>query len=159
MERVKHLVKFPRARPQDSLGFMFWQTSNLWQRKMVKALKPIDLTLAQFVILAGTARLETGSEPVTQVRLARQAKTDVMMTSQVVRKLQRKGLLTRKQSEADPRANEIELTDRGRQTVVNGLAIVQKVEESFFRPLADKYEQLLRALRSLVDPNELEEVK
>jgi len=37
-------VKFSKARPEQSLGYMFWQTSNLWQRRMAKALKPTGLT-------------------------------------------------------------------------------------------------------------------
>ena len=79
----RRLVKFSKARPEESPGYMFWLTSNLWQRKMVKALKPTGLTPVQFVLLAGVAWLERKPEPITQVRLARQAKTDVMMTSQV----------------------------------------------------------------------------
>lgn len=79
-------MKFSKARPEQSLGYMFWQTSNLWQRKMVKALKPTGLTPVQLVLLAGVAWLERSAEPITQVRLARQAKTYVMMTSQVLKK-------------------------------------------------------------------------
>src|SRR5579875_759103 len=82
----KRPVKFSKARPEQSLGYMFWQTSNLWQRKMVKALKPTGLTPVQLVLLAGVAWLERSAEPITQVRLARQAKTYVMMTSQVLKK-------------------------------------------------------------------------
>ena len=76
---------------------MFWQTSNLWQRRMVKALKPTGLTLVQLVLLAGVAWLEREGEPITQARLARQAKTDVMMTSQVLKKLESRGLVSKNQ--------------------------------------------------------------
>jgi DNA-binding MarR family transcriptional regulator len=159
LERDKHTVRMPTPSPNDSLGFMFWQTSNLYQKKLVNALKPVDLTLAQFVILAGTARLENGGpeEPVTQVtqvRLARQAGTDVMMTSQVIRKLVGRGLLSRRQSGADSRANHVELTERGREIVRRALAIAQEFEKSFFEPLADRYDYFLRDLRSVIRAND-----
>ena len=138
---------------------MFWQTSNLWQRKMVKALKPTGLTPVQLVLLAGVAWLERGSEPITQVRLARQAKTDVMMTSQVLKKLESRGLVSKRPSESDTRANVITLTEKGAEKVAKALIIAEKVDSDFFQPLEGKHDEFLTALGALTKANDHEGTK
>ena len=50
----------------------------------------------QFVLLASLWWLEEHDEPPTQARLARQGGTDAMMTSQVLRRLEARGLLERR---------------------------------------------------------------
>jgi DNA-binding MarR family transcriptional regulator len=155
----KRLVKFSKARPEESLGYMFWLTSNLWQRKMVKALKPTGLTLVQLVLLAGVAWLERGGEPITQVRLSRQAKTDVMMTSQVLRKLESKGLVSRRSSESDTRSNIIMLTEKGAEKVAKVLGIAESVDSAFFRSLRGNSSEFLLELGALTRANSPEEMK
>jgi DNA-binding MarR family transcriptional regulator len=149
----KRLVKFSKARPEESLGYMFWVTSNLWQRKMVKALKPTGLTLVQLVLLAGVAWLEKEGEEITQVRLARQAKTDVMMTSQVLRKLESKGLVSKRPSESDTRSNVIVLTEKGAEKVAKALGIAENVDSDFFRSLRGNYSEFLLELGALTKAN------
>jgi DNA-binding MarR family transcriptional regulator len=125
---------------------------------MVRALKPLNLTLVQFVLLAGVAWLERGSELVTQARLARHAKTDIMMTSQVLRKLEKRRLIIRAQSQSDPRANALKLTEQGREVASKALRIVQDVESSFFGLLAERYGEFLGILEKLVKESEYKEV-
>jgi DNA-binding MarR family transcriptional regulator len=149
----RRLVKFSKASPEESPGYMFWLTSNLWQRKMVKALRPTNLTLVQFVLLAGVAWLERGSEPITQIRLARQAKTDVMMTSQVLKKLESRRLVSKRPSESDTRANVIMLTEKGAEKVAKALRIAEKVDSDFFQPLEKKHGEFLMALGALTKAN------
>ena len=149
----RRLVKFSNARPEESPGYMFCLTSNLWQRKMVKALKPTGLTPVQLVLLAGVAWLERESEPITQVRLARQAKTDVMMTSQVLKKLESRGLVSKRPSESDTRANVIMLTEKGAEKVAKALRLAEKVDSDFFQPLEKKHGEFLMALGALTRAN------
>ena len=146
-------VKFSKERPEQSLGYMFWVTSNLWQRKMVKALKPTGLTPVQLVLLAGVAWLEREGGPITQARLARQVKADVMMTSQVLKKLESKGLVSKKQSESDARANVIVLTEKGAKKVATALEIAENVDSDFFRSLETNYSEFLNALGALTEAN------
>ncbi len=160
MSQSKQVVRFPKDKSEESLGFMFWRASNLWQRKMTRNLRPLDLTLVQFVLLAGIARLERKPEPVTQIRLARHQKTDVMMTSQVLRTLESRGLVIRRESESDSRAKTLALTTSGIELVRKGLEIVQRVELDFFQPLEKKKASaFLRDLSLLTERNEIEEVK
>jgi DNA-binding MarR family transcriptional regulator len=75
--------------PIESPGFLLWHATLRWQRGVAAALAPLDLTHVQFVLLACTWWLNRQGERPTQVRLASQAGTDIKMTSQVVRSLEK----------------------------------------------------------------------
>ena len=88
----------------ESPGFLLWRISNAWQQRQRAALLPLGLTHVQFVLLASLVWLTQHGRTVTQTDLAEQAQTDPMMTSQVVRALEARGLLTRETSAQDRRA-------------------------------------------------------
>ena len=71
---------------EASPGFVLWQVATLWQRALRAALEEVDLTHAQFVLLASAMWLEgqppaRGSTAVTQTDIAAHARTDAVMTS------------------------------------------------------------------------------
>ncbi len=45
-------VQFHFAQTEESPGYLLWQVSMLWQRKMKRGLDEIGLTHTQFVLLA-----------------------------------------------------------------------------------------------------------
>lgn len=96
--------------PEDSPGFLLWQVSNHWQRAQRAALKPFALTHGQFVLLANLKWLQDRLEVITQNDLAHHAGIDVMMTSDLVRKLEERGLIRRTEHPHDSRARSIRLT-------------------------------------------------
>ncbi len=116
-----------------SLGFLLGHATLRWQRLIVAALRPFDLTHVQFVLLAVLWWFVTvvGERP-SQRALAEQAGTDPMMTSQVVRALERKGLLVRRQDPADSRALQLELTPAGKRLAVKAIAVVEAADAEFF---------------------------
>ncbi|MFF3607560.1 MarR family transcriptional regulator [Streptomyces sp. NPDC002463] len=67
----------------------------------------------QFVLLACAWWLNTQGEQPNQLALARQAGTDVKMTSQVLRTLETKGLVEREVDPADTRAKRLRVTETG----------------------------------------------
>ncbi len=119
----------------DSPGFLLWQVANLWQRQIRAALAPLGLTHVQFVLLASLAWLGDDPGGVTQVRLATHAKTDIMMTSKVLRTLERKGLLRRTLHAADARANAIELTPEGQALSARAVHVVEAADAAYFEVL------------------------
>jgi DNA-binding MarR family transcriptional regulator len=122
--------------PARSPGFLLWHATLRWQRAIAAALEPLDLTHVQFVLLACAWWLnERGEEP-NQLGLARQAGTDVKMTSQVVRSLERKGLLARAVDPADTRARRLTVTPRGAELAPRAIAAVERVDAEFFAPVA-----------------------
>lgn len=122
----------------ESSGFLLWQMSNLWQRKIREGLEPLDLTHVQFVLLACTAWLEAHQTCVTQVQLAKQAKTDVMMTSKVLRTLEGKGFIERQPHPTDTRAKVLTVTAVGRELLFRAIRVVDGIDHAFFSVLGEQ---------------------
>ena len=133
--------------PDDSPGFLLWHATLRWQRGIAQALAPLDLTHVQFVLLACAWWLNEQGERPTQIALAAQAGTDVKMTSQVVRSLERKGLIEREVDAADTRARRLRVTSTGRRLAPRAIAIVEQVDSDFFAALPAQ--QTVRLLRRL----------
>lgn len=124
-----------------------------WQRRIRSALAPHDLTHVQFVLLASLWWLgDHEPEAPSQARLAEQAGTDPMMTSQVLRKLEARGLLERARDPADTRARRLHLPPAGRDLIAGALADVERVDADYFAPLADRHGAFIEALAALAAP-------
>jgi DNA-binding MarR family transcriptional regulator len=136
--------------PEQSAGFLLWQTSMVWQRRQRAALEALDLTHAQFVLLASAFWLTRGQAELTQAALAAQAQVDVMMTSQVLRTLEQKGYVRRVAHSRDTRAKAVTVTPAGAALASKALAVVEGVDERFFAPLGPRQAELLRLLAELV---------
>jgi DNA-binding MarR family transcriptional regulator len=133
--------------PNDSPGFLLWHATLRWQRGIAQALRPLDLTHVQFVLLACTWWLNEQGERPTQIALAAQAGTDIKMTSQVVRSLERKTLIEREVDAADTRARRLQVTKRGAELAPRAIAIVEQVDSAFFADIPER--QTLSFLRRL----------
>jgi DNA-binding MarR family transcriptional regulator len=133
--------------PNDSPGFLLWHATLRWQRGIAQALRPLDLTHVQFVLLACTWWLNEQGERPTQIALAAQAGTDIKMTSQVVRSLERKKLIEREVDAADTRARRLQVTKRGAELAPRAIAIVEQVDSVFFADIPER--QTLSFLRRL----------
>jgi DNA-binding MarR family transcriptional regulator len=140
--------------PSESPGFLLWHATLRWQRSVAAALAPLDLTHVQFVLLACTWWLNDQGEDPTQVRLAAQAGTDIKMTSQVLKALEKKGLIEREVDPADTRARRLRATPRGKRLAPRAIAVVEAVDAEFFSelPPADAVDFLAR-LAPLPEPS------
>ena len=134
--------------PDDSPGFLLWHVTLRWQREIAAALAPLGLTHVQFVLLASAWWLNAHGDEPNQLSLARQAGTDVKMTSEVLRKLEAKGLVVRTVDAADTRARKIRVTERGGELALAAVIAVEGVDAAFFRAVPDPG-TLLAALRTL----------
>lgn len=118
--------------PHESPGFLLWHATLRWQRDIARVLAPYDLTHVQFVLLASTWWLNEHGERPSQLALARFAGTDVKMTSQVVRVLERKGLLEREVDPTDTRARRLCVTSQGALRAPDAIAAVERADAEFF---------------------------
>jgi DNA-binding MarR family transcriptional regulator len=123
---------FNYTHPEESSGYLLWQLTMMWQRKMKKELDKIDLTHTQFVVLAVLAWLSGTNNVVTQIDIASHAKTDRMMTSKVLRTLQEKGFIGRTEHLTDTRAKSVIVTNSGIDIVRQAVRIVDLVDKEFF---------------------------
>ena len=136
------------ASPDESPGLLLWQVTNRWQAAQRATLKPFGLTHVQFVLLASLAWLDVEG-PVTQKSLAEHAATDPMMTSQVLRTLERRGLVERAPHPSDGRARALAVTAEGRALANRAVVAVEGCDNAFFAALGDRgaFVQALVALR------------
>lgn len=136
------------ADADDSPGLQLWRVTNRWQAAQRAALRPFGLTHVQFVLLASLTWLGSG-EPVTQAALAAHAGTDPMMTSQVLRALESRGLVRRDPHPGDARARALSATAEGRDLANRAVAAVEACDRAFFAPLGSEVPAFARALRTL----------
>lgn len=125
------------CRPTDTFGYRLWHVTHAWQRRFEAALAPLDLTHAQFVVLAKAAWITHQGAVPTQSRIACDAALDPMMVSKVVRLLETKGFVTRAPHPDDPRANRVDLTDAGRATLSEAVPVMWATHEAFFGHLSE----------------------
>lgn len=134
------MTKFPSKFKDDSaksIGFLFIRTYNIWHREIKKQLKEISLTHPQFVVLTTLGFLAQKNEDINQALISKAADIDVMTVSSIIKKLEQSGLVVRKISKKDPRANTIYLTKKGEKKLECAIPIVEKIDDIFFSSLND----------------------
>ena len=137
----------------DSPGFLLWQVTTVWQRQIRQALEPFRLTHTQFVLLFSCHWLyqKGGSSGVSQVQLAQHTKVDVNVASQVLRSLQKRGLVDRTPHPTDSRANIITATPEGIDLAMRAVRAVEEVDRSFFSVLGNaSHDEMLRLMLRLL---------
>ncbi|HMV41420.1 MAG TPA: MarR family transcriptional regulator [Leptospiraceae bacterium] len=147
---------FSVEKAEDSSGFLLWQVTSIWQREIRKALDPLGLTHSQFVLLASIFWLILHNEEVTQIKLSDHTKIDPMTTSTVLRTLQAKGYLKRKEHTTDTRAKTVILTKEGEEITKQAVKIVEKFDKQFFASLGDKTNDFNKKLILLLESSEKE---
>ena len=133
---------------EESPGLLLWRVTNTWQAEQRAALAPFGLTHVQFVLLASLTWLDADG-PVTQRHLADSARTDPMMTSQVLRALEGKGLVARTPHPTDARAKALTVTAAGAALANRANEAVEAVDRRFFGRLGAEVDALTRLLRAL----------
>lgn len=144
---------FSVDKPEDSSGFLLWQVTNLWQREIKKALEKYDLTHSQFVLMASIHWLVMNSQEVTQIVLSAHTKIDPMTTSTVLRTLQQKGFVQRREHHTDTRAKTVELTPAGINTIKEAVIAVEAFDREFFSVLGNNQTGLRKNLLHLLEGN------
>jgi DNA-binding MarR family transcriptional regulator len=142
-------------KPEDSPGFLLWQTTITWQRLIKKALDAQHISHPQFVILAVTLWFENKGEEVPQSLIIRQSKLDKMTVSQSLKKLVIDGYVKRIEHEEDTRAKSVILTNKGMALITKLIPIVEKIDADFFGTIKKNDQQLLiNMLNNLVSRSE-----
>ena len=136
---MKTRFQGPEARP----GFLMWRAALAWQRDIAAALEPVGLTHSQFVLLACTQWLEEQGDGASQVMIAAQAGMDVKTASQVLRRLERAGLVSRQPDPKDARARIVTTTAVGREVGASATHLVEDADEAYFAVMPHLRDALL----------------
>ena len=100
-------LPFGFDKPEDSPGFLLWQTTMVWQRLIKKALEAHDISHAQFVIMATLLWFEAHHYDTTQILIVNWSKLDKMTVSKSLKKLVVQGLVKRMEHQTDTRAKTV----------------------------------------------------
>jgi DNA-binding MarR family transcriptional regulator len=147
--------------PDSSPGFLLWRVTLHWQRLVTEALRPFNLTHVQFALLSSAWWLSRadrdgqdgpeGSSP-NQLAIAAQAGTNVKMTSEVLRKLEDKGLIVQRTDPGDRRAKSVTITPEGIRLAEQAVVAVERVDAAFFSAAPSSVVGALQALARFDPP-------
>ena len=136
-------------------GYLLWRLANLWQKFMREKLDALDITHVQFALLKALYwEMEEKEKSVTQVELANVCSMDVMMTSQVVRTLEKKKLVERAQHPHDTRAKVLILTPEGKKVIRKAFDFVSDLNDQFFKPVEKRLPRIVAVMQKIIDANE-----
>lgn len=143
-------LPFGFDQPEDSPGFLLWQTTMLWQRQIRKALEAHDVSHAQFVIMATLLWFRTHGYSSTQVQIVNWTKLDKMTVSKALKGLSSKKLIRRTEDRKDSRAKQVTLTEAGKNLVCTLVPIVESIDGTFFgRLTANEQQRVVHILGKL----------
>lgn len=144
-------LPFGFDKPEDSPGFLLWQTTMIWQRQIKRSLEPYDISHAQFVIMATLMWFEAHRYNTTQILIVNWSKLDKMTVSKSLRKLVALGCVNRIEHETDTRAKSVSLTEKGKEMVRTLVPIVEGIDSTFFGKASHKEQKsLVQILAKLI---------
>jgi DNA-binding MarR family transcriptional regulator len=107
-----------------------------------------DLTPRQFVVLAAVAN----DEGLSQTGIVEKTGIDRSTLADIVRRLQRRGLLSRKRTKEDARAYAVKVTAQGQELLEQTIKTVQRTERRLLAALpASSRDDLMTLLHQLTD--------
>jgi len=141
----------------EDVGYLIWRISKYWQRGKHKMLDEFGLTSSQMEILGAIYHLYKDNIEATQILLSQETYIDPMTTSTILRNLEKKGLVKRRESITDTRARIVEVTDAGVDLFTKAIAKVKEKKEILFQNIdVDALRaQLQRLLQEMDKLNEI----
>lgn len=135
----------------ESTGLLFIRTYNKWHGKIKSALSDLGITHPQFIVLCTLNYLSQFEKHITQAKISSVSEIDVMTISQILRTLEKNGLVIRKQSPIDSRANSIEIVQQGLDMISKAIPVVETIDSEFFGTLGSELAQFKDALRKMAN--------
>ncbi|MGW0710339.1 MarR family winged helix-turn-helix transcriptional regulator [Streptomyces sp. NPDC002643] len=116
-------------------GHLVWLLSNRWRTAMDQELAPLDLTHAQYVLLASLFGMERSGRPPSQRELADHTGLEALYVSKLARSLESAGFVRRTRDTEDTRVVRLALTKEGRTAVRPAIDAVQVLLDRLLAPL------------------------
>jgi DNA-binding MarR family transcriptional regulator len=139
---------------QATAGSLVWRLMLKWRAAVERALAPVGLTHAQYVLLASLRGLTWHGHRPSQRELADFAGLEPVFVSKLIRALERSGLVERATHPADPRAVQLRLTEHGVTVIDGAVTTVRRLQDELARPLGGvsgrRYRELIDTLRLLL---------
>jgi DNA-binding MarR family transcriptional regulator len=136
-------------------GYLVWRLSIKWRVAVDRALAPLGLTHAQYVMLASLSGMEHAGLLPSQRELADHTGLEALYVSKLARTLETGGLIERTRDPKDTRTMRLTLTARGHEVVRPAIATVKVLLERLLAPLGGqddpRAEEFVRDLTTLLN--------
>jgi DNA-binding MarR family transcriptional regulator len=136
-------------------GYLVWRLANRWRTAVDQALAPLNLTHAQYALLASLSGMERSGRQPSQRELADHTGLEALYVSKLARSLEAAGLVRRTRDTEDTRVVRLALTEEGRTTVRPAIDTVQLLLEQLLAPLGGlddpRTDDFRRTLTELLD--------
>ena len=143
------------ASKEPTPGSLVWRLSIKWRVAVDRALAPLGLTHAQYVVLSSLYGMEYAGLHPSQRELADHTSLEALYVSKLARALEADGLIERTRGTVDTRTVRLVLTGRGRDVVVSAMATVQALQDRLLAPLGGRDDPrtaaFVRDLTALLD--------
>ena len=131
-------------------GSLIWRLSMKWRAAVDRAVAPLGLTHAQYVLLTSLYSLsQSGARP-SQRELADFTGLEPVYVSRLARALEAAGMIDRTEDPRDPRAVALTLTARGLEVVVPAIAAVRELHAVLLAPIGGSDSADNRALVAML---------
>ena len=144
-------LPFGFEEPQDSPGFLLWQTTMTWQRLIKKELASFGISHAQFVIMAILLWFKGHNYDTTQTFIINWSKLDKMTVSKALKKLVDQGFVDRFEHKTDTRSKSVSLTEKGKALICQLVPRVEHIDETYFGKLDQDQPTLIQILKKLME--------
>ena len=124
-----------KVSPGPTPGFLVWRLANKWRVAVDRAVAPLGLTHAQYVVMASLYGMHSSSERPSQRQLADHTGLEALYVSKLARALESAGMIERTRDPRDPRAVQLALTEQGRAVTGQAIAAVQELLQLLLKPL------------------------
>ncbi|MDR0823542.1 MAG: MarR family winged helix-turn-helix transcriptional regulator [Prevotella sp.] len=117
----------------EDIECLIWRISKFWQRGKHRLLDEFDLTSSQLELLGAIYHMSKLKMEITQIILSQETDIDPMTTSTILRTLQRKGFISRRESLTDTRARVVEVTETGSELFEKAIIKVKEGQNKLFK--------------------------
>lgn len=139
-------LPFDFEKPEDSPGFLLWQTTITWQRLIKRGLETFDISHSEFVIMALLLWFKAHHFEATQVLIANWSMLDKMTVSKSLKRLSAQEYVTRREHAKDTRAKHVSLTEKGMKLIIQIVPIVEHIDAQFFAKLDTHETELFKKI-------------
>ncbi|NDV69504.1 MarR family winged helix-turn-helix transcriptional regulator [Dysgonomonas sp. 25] len=132
------LRKICELAKEDEVSNLARKVLKLWQRVIHRCIDDLNVTVPQLELMGAIIQLKTDNIETTQIALSQETGIDPMTTSTIIRNLQKKKLITRKESKTDTRARIVELTKEGSDIMLKAATRIRTLHDEMIQNGVDR---------------------
>ena len=134
---------------ENRIGLLIWKTSNYWQTRLRKILRPYNLSLNEFLILESIHHLNSIKSKTHQNVISSFIGIDISVASVTFKSLENKNYISR-QFETDNRKKIVKMLDGGKILFENMSPLIKREEKLMFEKLKNETFNFTNSLKLLL---------